>query len=313
MLTQGNKNGVLETVKPCFPNRVCWSPCTSRRTMTDADIASTSVTTPVSRQRVPWSFPQWIAHRGAGKLAPENTLAAFRVGAGHGMRAFECDVRLSADGVVFLLHDDELQRTTGVKGMACEQTWSDLSRLDAGGWHGDAYAGEPIASLESIARYVLRNRFALNIEIKPAPGQEFEVGREISRQVVGLWAPDPLAHRPLLSSFAPDALAGARQGAGELPRALLIDTLRQGWLDEVQALDCVAVVAAYPLLEAGIIERLRAAGVRAAAYTVNDSAEAHRLVALGVDSLITDEVAAFSPASSGVRVGRTAESNAPRS
>ena len=48
-----------------------------------------------------WPYPFWIAHRGAGKLAPENTLAAFRVGAGHGYRAFECDVKLSADGVPF--------------------------------------------------------------------------------------------------------------------------------------------------------------------------------------------------------------------
>ena len=51
----------------------------------------------------PWPYPRWIAHRGAGKLAPENTLAAFRVGAAHGYRAFECDVKLSADGVPFLL------------------------------------------------------------------------------------------------------------------------------------------------------------------------------------------------------------------
>ena len=51
------------------------------------------------------AYPRWIAHRGAGKLAPENTLAAFRLGAAHGYRMFECDVKLSADGVPFLLHD----------------------------------------------------------------------------------------------------------------------------------------------------------------------------------------------------------------
>ena len=59
-----------------------------------------------------WPYPLWIAHRGAGKLAPENTLAAFRVGAAHGYRVFECDVKLSADGVPFLLHDATLERTT---------------------------------------------------------------------------------------------------------------------------------------------------------------------------------------------------------
>ncbi|MCX8517175.1 MAG: glycerophosphodiester phosphodiesterase family protein, partial [Rhodoferax sp.] len=59
-----------------------------------------------------WPYPRWIAHRGAGKLAPENTLAAFRLGASHGYRMFECDAKLSADGVPFLMHDAELQRTT---------------------------------------------------------------------------------------------------------------------------------------------------------------------------------------------------------
>ena len=94
-----------------------------------------------------WPLPLWIAHRGAGKLAPENTLAAFRVGAAHGYRAFECDVKLSADGVPFLLHDDKLDRTTPERGLAAERAWSELSRIDAGGWHTRVYAGEPLPSL----------------------------------------------------------------------------------------------------------------------------------------------------------------------
>ncbi|HQC99297.1 MAG TPA: glycerophosphodiester phosphodiesterase family protein, partial [Aquabacterium sp.] len=66
----------------------------------------------------PWPYPFWIAHRGAGRLAPENTLAAFRLGARHGYRMFECDAKLSADGVVFLLHDSTLERTTSGQGTA---------------------------------------------------------------------------------------------------------------------------------------------------------------------------------------------------
>ena len=65
-----------------------------------------------------WPYPLWIAHRGAGKLAPENTLAAFRQGASFGYRAFECDVKLSADGQLFLLHDATLDRTTDGRGVA---------------------------------------------------------------------------------------------------------------------------------------------------------------------------------------------------
>ncbi|HSH89567.1 MAG TPA: glycerophosphodiester phosphodiesterase family protein, partial [Ramlibacter sp.] len=62
-----------------------------------------------------WPYPRWIAHRGAGKLAPENTLAAFRLGAQHGYRMFECDAKLSSDGVPFLMHDATLGRTTNAR------------------------------------------------------------------------------------------------------------------------------------------------------------------------------------------------------
>ena len=84
-----------------------------------------------------WPYPRWVAHRGAGKLAPENTLAAFRHGAKHGYRMFECDVKLSRDGAPFLLHDATLNRTTNGKGAAGDQDWAALSQLDAGSWHSD--------------------------------------------------------------------------------------------------------------------------------------------------------------------------------
>jgi len=246
----------------------------------------------------PWPYPFWIAHRGAGRLAPENTLAAFRVGAGHGYRAFECDVKLSADGVPFLIHDATLERTTSVRGSATALTWAELSRLDAGSWHGRTWAGEPLPSLHAIARYCMRNGFALNIELKP-PSLETArgTGRTVAEAACGLWS-DAASTPPLLSSFEPEALAGACDGAPHLPRALLLDTLRDGWLGEAVGLDCVAVVAHHPLLDADVIGRIHDAGLRALSYTVNDPAEAHRLVACGIDGLITDAVDRFPPGAS---------------
>jgi glycerophosphoryl diester phosphodiesterase len=238
----------------------------------------------------PWPYPLWIAHRGAGKLAPENTLAAFRVGASHGYRAFECDVKLSADGVPFLLHDTTLQRTTPARGTAGEWSWSELSRLDAGGWHGRAFAGEPIPSFEAIARYCLRNGFALNIEIKPTPGQELETGRVVAREAARLWADAP---PPLLSSFHPEALQGARSAEPDLPRALLLDRLWDGWFETATTtLGCIACVTNHALMDAALIGKLHSAGLRALVYTVNDAAEAQRLVALGVGDEAVDK---FSP------------------
>jgi glycerophosphoryl diester phosphodiesterase len=242
----------------------------------------------------PWPYPLWIAHRGAGKLAPENTLAAFRAGAGHGYRAFECDVKLSADGVPFLLHDATLQRTTNASGTAGELAWAELAKLDAGSWHGRAFAGEPIPSLQNVARYVQRNGFALNIEIKPTPGLEHKTGRVVAREAARLWT--GAATPPLLTSFQPDALAGAIDTAPDLPRGLLIDRLWDGCVEAAQQLRCVALVSAYVLLDAQLIARLRGVGLRLLAYTVNDPAEAHRLANLGIDGLITDAVDRFSPA-----------------
>ena len=241
----------------------------------------------------PWPYPRWIAHRGAGKLAPENTLAAFRVGASHGYRAFECDVKLSADGVPFLLHDATLQRTTSGHGLAATLTWNELSRLDAGAWHGRRYAGEPVPSFATIARFCLRNDFALDVEIKPSPGHELETGRVVAAAAAELWSSATVP--PLLTSFQPAALEGARATAPQLPRALLLDALRPSWLDEAKALGCVAVVTNYALLDASVLAAVHGAGMRGLVYTVNDPAEARRLDALGIDGIVTDAVDCFSP------------------
>lgn len=247
----------------------------------------------------PWPYPLWIAHRGAGKLAPENTLAAFRVGAAYGYRAFECDVKLSADGMPFLLHDSTLERSTSGVGNAGDHNWSELAQLDAGDWHSRAFTGEPLPRLEAVARFCIRNGFALNLEIKPTPGDELRTGRVVALEAARLWAGEVVP--PLLSSFQPAALRAARDAVPELPRALLLDTLPEGWLAQAQALGCVAVVTNHAVMDAQVLETLHAAGLRALVYTVNDPAVALRLLALGgvgidgIDGIISDAVDRFAP------------------
>ncbi|MEJ6005699.1 glycerophosphodiester phosphodiesterase [Paucibacter sp. AS339] len=241
-----------------------------------------------------WPLPFWIAHRGAGKLAPENTLAAFRLGAQHGYRAFECDVKLSSEGIPFLLHDATLDRTSNGQGVAGELPWGELARLDAGSWHSRAYAGEPLPSLEALARFVLANRYGFNVEIKPTPGQALRTGQVVGREVLRLWAGSGLA--PLFSSFEPEALQGARETAPEILRGLLLDSLREGWLSEAQALSCAAVITNYRLMDEATVGAIHAAGMKALVYTVNDAEAAQTLMDRGVDGIITDAVDRFSPA-----------------
>jgi glycerophosphoryl diester phosphodiesterase len=240
-----------------------------------------------------WPYPSWIAHRGAGKLAPENTLAAFKLGAAHGYRMFECDVKLGADGVPFLLHDSTLNRTTCGKGTAGEQTWRELSQLDAGSWHSRSFAGEPLPTLANIAQFCLKNGYFLNIEIKPTPGQEAETGKIVAEHAAKLWKDATIP--PLLTSFCPESLEAAQAVAPHLPRGLLLDQLWKGWLETALVLDCSAIVCNHALWDTSSVTQAKSAGFRCLSYTVNDEWAAKRLLDLGTDGIITDRVELFSP------------------
>lgn len=239
-----------------------------------------------------WQYPRWVAHRGAGKLAPENTLAAFRLGASHGYRMFECDAKLSADGVVFLMHDATLDRTTDGHGIGGDRPWAELSRLDAGSWHSRGYAGEALPTLQALARWCLANGHLLNIEIKPTPGTARRTGEVVAADAARLWAGQV---PPLLTSFEPEALEGARQVAPQLPRGLLLDTLWKGWLETALSLDCQAIVCNHVLWDTSVVTQAKSAGFRCLSYTVNDEWAAQRLWSLGTDGIITDRVDLFAP------------------
>ena len=277
-----------------------------------------------------WPYPLWVAHRGAGKLAPENTLAAFRLGASHGYRMFECDVKLSADDVPFLMHDATLGRTTHASpvrlqaaktatgaAMATPKTaiasansdasnaestlagdcrWRVLSQLDAGSWHSRAYAGEPLPTLANVAAFILRNHYFLDIEIKPTPGTERHTGEVVAREAARLWK--DAAVPPLMTSFEPEALHGAVAAAPSLPRGLLLDSLWSGWLETALQLDCVAIVCNHALWDTSTVTQAKRAGFRCLSYTVNDEWAAQRLIDLGTDGIITDRVDVFSPSAS---------------
>src|SRR6185295_8056488 len=195
-----------------------------------------------------WPYPRLIAHRGAGNVAPENTLTAMRVGHAHGYRMVEFDVKLTGDNVSFLLHDATLERTTSGHGRADALVWRELSRLDAGGWHSAKYAGEPLPTLASIARWARAHSVACNIEIKPVPGRERETGSAVALDASNLWRDTEVP--PLLSSFSEDALAAAGDAAPSLPRALLVHDVPDNWLDRLERLACVALAADHRSLTA---------------------------------------------------------------
>src|SRR6267378_4419963 len=89
----------------------------------------------------PWPYPRVVGHRGAGTLAPENTLAGIRKAAAMGFGGVEFDVMLSADKVPLLIHDETLDRTTRGRGSVAATPYARLASLDAGAWFSPEYRG----------------------------------------------------------------------------------------------------------------------------------------------------------------------------
>lgn len=240
-----------------------------------------------------WPYPRVAAHRGGGALAPENTLAAIDTGARFGQRMVEFDVKLSADGVPFLLHDDTLERTTNGAGPARALRYDELARLDAGAWFDPAFAGQRLPTFGQAAARCRRLGLHANVEIKPCAGRETETGRLVAAHAARFW--QDAAVPPLLSSFSFEALRAAREAVPELPRGLLFTTLPPDWRAQVDALGCQSLHAYHEVFTERLVRELRADGLHLLAYTVNDPVRARQLLEWGVDILCTDRIDLLTP------------------
>ena len=241
-----------------------------------------------------WHYPQFIAHRCGGALAPENTLAGLALSVRLGFRAVEFDVMLSADGVPVLIHDETLERTTSGAGSVAELSAGELSKLDAGVKHHRAFAGEFLPTLAQTLDACRTLGLSANIEIKPAAGHEVETGSVVARQVRACmrdWPEAPL----LFSSFSEDALAAALEGAPELPRALVVEAVPADWRGRLHRLECLALHCAARHLPPAQAAEITAAGFPLACYTVNRPADAAQLFAAGVSAVFTDRLDLFDP------------------
>jgi glycerophosphoryl diester phosphodiesterase len=232
------------------------------------------------------SLPRLIGHRGAAAYAPENTLASLREARRRGAPWVEFDVKLSADGVPILMHDESLKRTTGLDRPAAVTPWADIARLDAGAWMGVPFAGERVPSFEAAIACLAELGLGANIEIKPSPGREAATARAVVEMVRRAWPARLPA--PLLSSFQDAALAAAHDAAPELPRAILIDELDHSWRVRAEAVAAVGVNTNGKKITVAQAADIKAAGYLLSVYTINDPAMAKALVAMGVDCIITD-------------------------
>ena len=238
-----------------------------------------------------WPYPKLFAHRGGGSLAPENTLAAVKLGQSLGYRAHEFDVKLSRDKVAMLLHDSTLERTTNGKGNASDFSWAELSTLDAGSWHSAKFKGEKLASFDAVARQLVGNGDMANVEIKPVSGYERETGAVVARAAEKLWAGAKVP--PLLSSFSFDSLVAAKAAAPQLPRGWLIGEFTEADWERLETLGAVSLHTNHKKFDVKNVKRLHDRGYRVMLYTVNEPSVAQHLLDAGVDGLFTDNLKVF--------------------
>jgi glycerophosphoryl diester phosphodiesterase len=231
-------------------------------------------------------LPKVIGHRGAAAYAPENTLEGIREAARRGARWVEVDAKLTGDGVVILMHDDTLDRTTSGRGAVAQANYRDIGLLDAGSWFGAAWRGARVPRLADALALLRELDMEANVEIKPCPGREVETAKAVVEIVHRCW---PTGRpRPLLSSFSRASLNAARAAMPDIPRGLLIWEFTSDWAAAAATLDCVSLHCAERHLTSPWADAIRRAGFGLAVYTVNDPGRALEFRAWGAQCLITD-------------------------
>lgn len=167
-----------------------------------------------------------LAHRGASKIAPENTEAAFQKAMQMGADGVELDVQLTKDKKLVVIHDERVDRTTNGIGYVKDLTLKEIKKLDAGSYFSPKFAGEKILTLEE-ALELTRNSKLINIEIKNIIIKY----KNIEREVVSIIKKMNLESKVICSSFNHYSIAMIKQLSPEIKTGLLyVSTLYQPWI-----------------------------------------------------------------------------------
>ena len=239
----------------------------------------------VSEKRPPLQIPPIIGHRGACAYAPENTLASIRKAAAQGARWVEFDVRLTREGDLVLMHDEDVKRTTNGMGRVVDLTLAKLGALDAGAWFGGAFAGERVPTLVETIALLAELGLGANIEIKAGKRETCATAAALARILEAHWR---AAAPPLISSFEVEALEAMQAAAPHWPRGLLLPELKGDWRGRLERLGAATLNIDHKPLDAAKVAIARQAGRPVLCYTVNDPARARQLFAWGVTAVFTD-------------------------
>ena len=261
----------------------------------------------------PRTTPLIVAHRGASRIAPENTLAAFSRAIDDGADAIELDVRLIADGNVVVFHDSRLERTSDGAGKIERRSLDELKGLSAGSWYHPVFSGEQIPTLDDVFE-LIRHRVGVNIELKSdrlplrglrprrlplrglgRPGGAMPRG-EIVHQVLRIIRRHRMEHLVLLSSFHHRLIRLAHSLRSGIATGFLFHTITA--FGRAPLLRTRRGSGDYLIVNGSscsrrLVARAHAADIRIGEYTINSSRRLRRAVRFGVDAVYTDDPAAI--------------------
>lgn len=226
-----------------------------------------------------------IAHRGFSGRYPENTLRSFSEALKLPVDAIELDVRRTKDGVLVVIHDETVDRTTDRKGRVRDFTWSEIQKLDAGSWKGNEFAGERIPRLEE-ALELVNGQKVVFLEIKE-PDTTEQIVETLRSLDAFSWVK--------IGSFHAQAIETAKKLVPEIPSSL-IGSAKVGASDETfadfvkDALKCGAnsITVNYAGLTPERIRYCHQRCIFVGTWTVNDPELAKRMIAMGVDAIASD-------------------------
>jgi len=240
------------------------------------------------------SRPKVVAHRGSSFVAPENTLAAFKLGYEQKADGCELDIHLSSDGRMMVIHDKDTSRTAGGKNLVVLQSKSDeLRKLDFGTFKSEKYAGEKVPFLEEVLDIVPKDTTqSLYIEIKVGPEavpplkKALEASGKMSQMVIISFNMDAcIAAKKAIPAVPVYFLKGADKEKGTkkpLPHSLeLVKKVKDAGLDGLDV--------SFDGLTPEIIKETHAQGLSFHVWTVDDPQDAVRFAQMGVDSITTNK------------------------
>ena len=222
------------------------------------------------------------AHRGGAREAPENTLAAFQNAIDQGADWVELDVQQTADGVLVVMHDANLKRTTGLDKEFWQVTYDEIKDLDNGSWFDPAFADQRICTLEE-ALALCKGKIKLNIEVKP-DGH----GVDLERKTVDLINAYDMRDQVAVASISYESLAKVKEIDPSMP-TMYDMTLAYGSISSIEHVDYFSVDDFFVTQE--LVDEVQGAGKIIYAWTVNDPANMSRLIDYGIDGLVTDDIA----------------------